>query len=91
MSDTSVFRKGDMLKDHNAPSPKARKVYGLLASYDDETYTSFWHELEIGVDGERRVPDSANLQTLVGPRKAPPVMVKMLRKQLASVHSCSKP
>lgn len=71
---------------HNAPSAKARKVYGLLASYDDETFTSFWHELEIGTDGQRTVPDSANLQPLVGPRKAPPVMVKMLRKQLASVH-----
>lgn len=71
---------------HNATSAKARKVYGLLASYDDEAYTSFWHELEIGTDGQRTVPDSANLQTLVGPRKAPPVMVKMLRKQLASVH-----
>ncbi|MDC8016118.1 FAD-dependent oxidoreductase [Tahibacter soli] len=71
---------------HNAPDPKAKKVYGILASYDDETFTSFWHELEIGVDGERRVPDSANLQTLVGPRKAPQVMVKMLRKQLAAVH-----
>ncbi|HJU39428.1 MAG TPA: hypothetical protein VJ724_07620 [Tahibacter sp.] len=71
---------------HNAPDPKADKVYGILASYDDETFTSFWHELEIGVDGERRVPDSANLQTLVGPRTAPPVMVKMLRKQLAAVH-----
>jgi hypothetical protein len=71
---------------HNAPDPKAKKVYGILASYDDETYTSFWHELEIGVDGERKIPDSANLQTLVGPRKAPPVMVKMLRKQLAAVH-----
>lgn len=71
---------------HNAPDAKAKKVYGILASYDDETFTSFWHELEIGVDGERKVPDSANLQTLVGPRHAPPVMVKMLRKQLAAVH-----
>ena len=71
---------------HNAPDPKAPKIYGILAAYDDETFTSFWHELEIGVDGDRKVPDSANLQTLVGPRKCPDVMVKMLRKQLASVH-----
>lgn len=71
---------------HNAPDPKADKVYGILASYDDETFTSFWHELELGSERQRKVPDSANLQTLVGPRKAPDVMVKMLRKQLASVH-----
>lgn len=71
---------------HNAPDPKADKVYGILASYDDETFTSFWHELELGSEHQRKVPDSANLQTLVGPRKAPEVMVKMLRKQLACVH-----
>ena len=71
---------------HNAPDPKAKKIYGLLASYDDETYTSFWQALEEGPDSQRKVPIADDLQPLIGPRKAPPVMVKMLRKQLASVH-----
>ena len=71
---------------HNAPDPKAKKIYGLLASYDDETYTSFWQALEEGPDSQRKVSIASDLQPLIGPRKAPPVMVKMLRKQLASVH-----
>jgi hypothetical protein len=71
---------------HNALDPKAKPVYGLLASYDDETFTTFWSELELGPDGERKVPLSSNVQPLVGPRKPPEVMVKMLRKQLAAVH-----
>lgn len=71
---------------NNALDQKGDKVYGLLASYDDEMYTSFWQELEIGPDGNRKIPISDNIQPLDGPRKAPPIMVKMLRKQLAGIH-----
>jgi hypothetical protein len=67
-------------------SAGTEKLYGLLASYDDEMYTSFWKELELGPNTSRKVPDSADTQPLDGPRKAPPIMVKMLRKQLAAIH-----
>jgi hypothetical protein len=33
---------------NNARNPTAKPVYGLLASYDDEMYTDFWKELELG-------------------------------------------
>ena len=71
---------------NNALDQSGRKVYGILASYDDEMYTSFWQELELGPDGERKIPISENIQPLIGPRKPPPVMVKMLRQQLAALH-----
>lgn len=71
---------------NNALDGKAKPVYGLLASYDDEMYTTFWQELELGPDAERKVPISENTQPLEGPRKASDIMVKMLRKQLAAVH-----
>lgn len=71
---------------NNALDQSGKKVYGILASYDDETFTSFWQELEIGPGQERKVPISDNVQPLIGPRTAPPGMVKMLRRQLAEVH-----
>jgi hypothetical protein len=71
---------------NNAMVQKGKPVYGLLASYDDEQFTSFWQELELGPDAERKIPISENVQPLKGPRKAPPVMVKMLRQQLAALH-----
>ncbi len=71
---------------NNASDKKATPVYGLLASYDDETFTSFWQELELGPLAERKIPISDKIQPLIGPRKAPPVMVKMLRQQLAQIH-----
>ena len=71
---------------NNALDQKGKKVFGLLASYDDEMFTSFWQELEIGPDGERRVPISENYQPLQGPRAATPSMIKMLRAQLAAIH-----
>lgn len=63
-------------------------VYGLLASYDDEQYTDFWRELELGPNRNRTIPASDDLQPLEGPRKLDKnsPMVKMLRKQLAAVH-----
>lgn len=71
---------------NNARDQKQAPVYGILASYDDEQFTSFWQELELGPGAERKVPISENYQPLDGPRKVPDVMVKMLRKQLAAVH-----
>lgn len=70
----------------NARDKKTKKVYGILASYDDIRYTTFWKALEIGPNGERKVAESKDVQPLEGPRKAPPIMVKMLRQQLASLH-----
>ncbi len=71
---------------NNALDKSGKKVYGLLASYDDEQFTSFWEELEYSTDSVEKTPFSENYQTLKGPRKAPEVMVKMLRKQLAAIH-----
>lgn len=71
---------------NNALDRKSKPVYGILASYDDEQFTSFWQELELGPGAERKAPISENYQPLEGPRKVPPGMVKMLRKQLAAVH-----
>lgn len=71
---------------NNASDRGGKPVYGLLASYDDEMYTDFWKELELGPDNNRRIPVSEDTQPLQGPCKAPPIMVKMLRQQLAAVH-----
>jgi hypothetical protein len=69
-----------------APKPGDKLVYGMLASYDDETFTTFWQELEIGPNRERHRPRSEDIQPLDGPRIVPPRMVKMLRRQLAELH-----
>lgn len=71
---------------NNAIEQNGEQVYGILASYDDEQFTSFWQELELGPNGQRKRPISENYQPLEGPRRVPPGMVKMLRKQLAAVH-----
>ena len=71
---------------NNALDQNGEPVYGLLASYDDEQYTSFWEELEYGDDSTEKTPFSSNYQPLDGPAKAKPVMVNMLRQQLASLH-----
>jgi hypothetical protein len=71
---------------NNARDQKAKPVFGLLASYDDEMYTGFWQDLELGPDTGRKIPISEDIQPLEGPRKAPDIMVKMLRAQLAAVH-----
>lgn len=63
-----------------------KKVYGILASYDDIYYTTFWKPLELGPKGTRKIPESRDTQPLEGPRKATDVMVKMLRGQLAALH-----
>jgi hypothetical protein len=71
---------------NNATDPKAKPVYGILASYDDEQFTSFWQELELEPNQQRERPLSENTQPLDGPRKVPERMIKMLRKQLAELH-----
>lgn len=71
---------------NNALNQKQTPVYGILASYDDEQFTSFWQELELEPRMQRLTPISENYQPLQGPRKVPDRMVKMLRKQLAAVH-----
>ena len=71
---------------NNAQDQKGKPVYGLLASYDDEQFTTFWQGLELGPGEERRIPISDDTQPLEGPRKVPPRMIKMLRKQMAELH-----
>lgn len=71
---------------NNALDQKSKPIYGILASYDDEQFTSFWEELEYDIDKTQKEPFADNIQTLKGPKKATPSMVKMLRKQLAAVH-----
>lgn len=71
---------------NNAQDQSHEPVYGMLASYDDEAYTGFWEELELGPEEERHVPNAENIQPLKGPKKVPARMVKMLRKQLAELH-----
>jgi hypothetical protein len=71
---------------NNALNQTGEPVYGILASYDDEQFTSFWQELELGPGADRKVPISENYQPLEGPRNVPDGMKKMLRKQLAAVH-----
>ncbi len=71
---------------NNATGKAAKPIYGLLASYDDETFTTFWRELELEPNQQRKVPISDDTQTLEGPRLVPDRMVKMLRKQLAEIH-----
>jgi len=70
----------------NARKKSGKKIYGILASYDDIQYTTFWKALELGPKATRKIPESRDTQPLEGPRKATPVMEKMLRKQLASLH-----
>ncbi len=71
---------------NNALDQKGEKVYGMLASYDDEQFTTFWKGLEQGPKKETELPESENCQPLDGPRKVPKIMVNMLRKQLAEMH-----
>jgi hypothetical protein len=71
---------------NNATGKDGKPVYGLLASYDDEAFTTFWQGLELDPDQERKEPISDDTQPLKGPRKVPARMEKMLRRQLAEIH-----
>lgn len=71
---------------NNAQDQSGKPIYGILASYDDEMYTTFWRELELGPEQDRTVPVQDDTQPLQGPRKVPDIMVKMLRRQLAELH-----
>ncbi|MFT6053122.1 MAG: hypothetical protein ACJASP_000002 [Roseivirga sp.] len=70
----------------NARNKKGKAIYGILASYDDIQYATFWKPLELGPNAKRKIPESSDNQPLEGPRAATPVMVKMLRQQLAALH-----
>ena len=70
----------------NALNRDGPPVYGMLASYDDEQFATFWKELEVGPDKPDDVPVYEDVQPLEGPRACTPVMIKMLRKQLAALH-----
>lgn len=71
---------------NNARDLHGEPVYGLLAAYDDEAFTTFWRELELEPHEERTMPTAQDLQPLAGPRKVPARMLKMLRRQLAELH-----
>jgi hypothetical protein len=71
---------------NNAPTPAGEPIYGLLASYDDMDFTSFWQEIQVPVDERRSVPASRDYQPLLGPRAASPTMERMLLLELAKVH-----
>jgi hypothetical protein len=86
MTDTPIRMAVYFGNNATAPKEGDKPVYGMLASYDDETFTSFWQELEIGPNRERHRPRSEDTQTLDGPRLVPARMVKMLRRQLAELH-----
>lgn len=85
VTDTPV-RMAVYFGDNSQPLRQGPPVYGMLASYDDETFTSFWQALELEPDEQLEVPGSDNDQPLIGPKKVPQRMVKMLRKQLAELH-----
>jgi hypothetical protein len=70
----------------NAPNCDVTPIYGLLASYDDMKFTSFWRELELKVDQRREQAISQNTQPLEGGGTATSEMEKMLLLQLAKVH-----
>jgi hypothetical protein len=70
----------------NAPDKGGAPVYGLLASYDDERFTSFWREMEIPVTNRRDKAWSQNVQPLTGPAAATDTMIRMLLLELAKLH-----
>jgi len=47
---------------NNALKQTGEKVYGMLASYDDEYFTTFWRELEEGVKEDWTIPMSEDIQ-----------------------------
>lgn len=62
------------------------KVYGMLASYDDMRFTSFWNIMETPVTERITTPPSTKTQPLNGAEEAPQSMVDMLLLQLSKVH-----
>jgi hypothetical protein len=70
----------------NSADPGPNGPYVMLASYDDMTYASFWHEMEI--EGRRTTAPSLDYQALNGPTTMKPgsQMEKMVLDQLSYVH-----
>jgi hypothetical protein len=75
---------------NNAPRRSGPPVYGLLASYDDMQYTTFWQGMELSAAQRRTSPLSWDYQPLVGPRDASPEMERMLLQELAAIHYGSR-
>jgi hypothetical protein len=71
---------------NNAPGAPDETIYGVLASYDDMQYTTFWQEMQLPLTARRTVPLSEDYQPLEGPREAPPSMQRMLLLELAKLH-----
>jgi hypothetical protein len=86
MTDTPIRMTVYFGNNAKAQKEGEKPVYGMLASYDDETFTNFWQELEIEPNRERHQPRSEDIQTLDGPRKVPDRMLKMLLRQIAELH-----
>jgi len=74
----------------NAPKKSGTPIYGLLASYDDMQYTTFWQDMELSGTQRRNWPLSWDYQPLVGPRDASPEMERMLLQELAAIHYGSR-
>jgi len=74
----------------NAPKKSGTPIYGLLASYDDMQYTTFWQDMELSATQRRNWPLSWDYQPLVGPRDASPEMERMLLQELAAIHYGSR-
>jgi hypothetical protein len=74
----------------NAPKKSGTPVYGLLASYDDMQYTTFWQDMELSGTQRRTSPLSWDYQPLQGPRDAPAEMERMLLQELAAIHYGSR-
>lgn len=71
---------------NNATGNVAEPIYGVLASYDDMQYTTFWQEMQLPSTERRTVPLSRDFQPLRGPAAAPLTMERMLLLELAKVH-----
>lgn len=60
--------------------------YGILASYDDMRYTTFWQQFELPTDTVRKVAKSNDFQPLYNTTPITDEMKRMVALQLAHVH-----
>ncbi|MEP3329692.1 hypothetical protein [Sedimentitalea sp.] len=72
--------------DNALPNEEGEAIYGLLASYDDMRYITFWRGLELAVDERRDQAINRDFQPLEGGREGSPQMEQMLRLELAKLH-----
>lgn len=71
---------------NNAPQPGGQAVYGMLASYDDMRFTTFWGEMDLSASERRTTAQSRDYQPLIGGRPASDTLTRMLLLELAKVH-----